>query len=280
MTNRYVTPLRYPGGKLKIAPFIKSLISSNNLFDGHYFEPYAGGAGVAFSVLFDEFMSSIHINDINRSIYAFWHSVLHATDELCALIKKTKVDMETWHYQKQIQRESEKHSTISLGFSTFFLNRTNRSGIIMGGVIGGKNQTGKWKIDARFNKPALINRIKKIAEYKPRIQIANMDAIDFLKKELQHLPQKTLIYLDPPYYHKAERLYENHYAHNDHVSICDFLKTIPHPWIVTYDNKPEIQEIYSGFRMRTYNLNYSAQSKCKGSEVMIFSDNIELPQPD
>ena len=168
--NKFVSPLRYPGGKLKVVDYIKKIFEENNLYDGVYIEPYAGGASVALSLLFSEYAQIIKINDIDRSIYAFWYSVLNEPEAFCRLINDTPVNMDEWHAQHIVQEHKEEEELLSLGFSTFFLNRTNRSGILSAGVIGGKNQTGNFKIDARYNKKDLIERIETIADYSERIE--------------------------------------------------------------------------------------------------------------
>jgi DNA adenine methylase len=242
------TPLRYPGGKGKLTEFIKLVFEENDLLDGHYAEAYAGGAGIAINLLMLEYASCIHLNDIDPSVYAFWHSVINSSDELCKKIRDVKLDMTEWRKQKAIQRAPEKYDLLELGFSTFFLNRTNRSGIINAGVIGGNAQTGEWKIDARFNKVDLCRRIEKIALYRSRIRLYNLDAVSMINGVLPSLPQKSLIYLDPPYYDKADRLYKNFYKHDDHLAISKLVKKkIKIPWIVSYDNAPEIIEMYSDF---------------------------------
>src|SRR4030067_1583777 len=154
------SPLRYPGGKGKVADYFKQIYKENLLYDGVYVDPYAGGASVALSLLFNEYASKIIINDIDRSIFAFWYSVLNKTDRFCRLIKDIPLTIDTWEAQKKIQEEKNRHGLLKVGFSTFFLNRTNRSGILGAGVIVGRQQTGKWKIDARYNKAELINRIE------------------------------------------------------------------------------------------------------------------------
>ena len=206
----FVSPLRYPGGKLKVVDFIKRLFEVNDLCDGTYIEPYAGGASVALTLLYSEYAHQIRINDIDRSIYAFWYSVLNDTDSLCRMIRDTKVNMEEWHRQKDVQIRKEGVDLLDLGFSTFFLNRTNRSGIISAGVIGGKNQTGRFKIDARYNKSDLIKRIENVAEYSDRIELTNLDAVELIRS--MRVPnKKALCYLDPPYYVKGQDLYLNYY---------------------------------------------------------------------
>ncbi|MFS0556359.1 DNA adenine methylase [Brevibacillus sp. 179-C 9.1 HS] len=273
------SPLRYPGGKSKLTKYIKKMIETNNLLDGIYVEPYAGGAGVAICLLMQEYVSSICINDINKSIYAFWHAVLHQTDDLCQLIHDTEVTVENWDIQKEVQKNTDNYSMLELGFSTFFLNRSNRSGIIKGGIIGGRNQDGKWKIDARYNKKNLIDRIEKISLYGNRIKLYNLDASDFISTVIPSFPEKTFIYLDPPYFNKGQDLYENHYKPEDHSNVYEQVSTkLKHKWIITYDNVQEIKDLYGKYRQQVYSLSYSAANRYQGKEVMIYSDNIIIPE--
>ncbi|MDK7223589.1 DNA adenine methylase [Proteus mirabilis] len=274
----FYTPLRYPGGKGKLSYYIKSLIDENSLNDGSYIEPYAGGAGVALELLLQEYVRYIHINDIDIAIYSFWNSILNNTENFSKLVHDTKIDLENWEKQKNILLNSEKHSTLEIGFATFFLNRTNRSGILKAGVIGGKAQLGKWKIDVRFNKKDLLKRIEKIANYSSRIYIYNLDTLDlFISLPIQS-PEKTLLYLDPPYYVKGQGLYRNFYEHDDHVAVMNALNKTSFPyWIVSYDNHEEIKNIYNKFRIKEYDLQYTAHKKRTGGEIMIFSDQLKIP---
>lgn len=279
MSNRtFYTPLRYPGGKGKFAHYLKELFEVNELCDGHYAEPYAGGAGVALELLFLEYATVIHINDIDPAVYAFWNSVLEYPEELVRMIHDTPVNMANWHKAKAIiNADSTAVSELDLGFATFFLNRTNRSGILKAGAIGGQKQDGNWKLDARFNKQELIKRIVKIANFRNRINVSNLDAIDFLNHLDITLPDKSLVYLDPPYYVKGSGLYRNFYEHQDHVLIKERLDTFEKPWLVSYDNVPEIKDIYQQYRKDEYVLSYTAQEKKRGAEVMIYSQELSRP---
>ncbi|MBE0480779.1 MAG: DNA adenine methylase [Dehalococcoidia bacterium] len=274
----FTSPLRYPGGKGRLAPFFKSVIRENNLLDGDYVEVYAGGAGIAWPLLFGEYVQHIHINDINKSIYSFWRSVLQTPEGLCRLIYDVPVTVEEWKRQRAIQQEPAKYTLLELGFSTFFLNRTNRSGIIGGGVIGGKAQAGEWKLDARFNKLDLIRRIQRLARYADRIKVYNMDAAKFMAEVLPKLPPRALVYLDPPYFAKGNDVYENHYAPEDHSAIAALVAKLAHPWIVSYDDAPEIANLYSDYRKMDYRIHYSAQSRYSGAEVMFFSQSLVIPR--
>ena len=274
----FYTPLRYPGGKGKLSYYLKEVIQHNSLLDCHYIEPFAGGAGVALELLMQEYVSKITINDYDPAIYSFWHSILNNCDEFCDMIENTEITMETWYQQREILRSNNYDNRLNLGFAAFFMNRTNRSGILNAGVIGGKDQAGKWKLDVRFNKPDLIKRIKKIAGYKDRIFIKNEDTLDLLINLSLKSHENTFMYLDPPYYVKGQELYRNFYEHQDHVDIKNQLIKMPvlH-WVATYDNTKEIKEIYNNLKVMDFDLQYSAQSKRVGSEVMIFSDNLLIP---
>lgn len=267
------TPLRYPGGKAKFSPFVRNLIEKNNLY-GDYLEPYAGGAGVALDLLFNGFCKNIHINDVDPAIFSFWKSITDNTEEFLKKLHDTPVTIDEWHKQKLILNNPEYITELEYGFATFFLNRTNRSGILKAGVIGGKNQSGQYKLDARFNKKDLANRIKVIGGFSSNIHVYNLDALKLLQQADEFLPQNSLIYLDPPYYVKGQGLYRNFYKHDDHVRIQKVLTNVQTPWIVSYDNCPEIKEIYATHRQDEYFLNYSASQKVKGSEVMIYCDSL------
>lgn len=274
----FYSPLRYPGGKGKVADYFKQIFKDNFLYDGVYVEPYAGGASVALALLFNEYASKIIINDIDRSIFSFWHSVLNKTDELCKLIYDTEVTIDNWEVQRQIQKTKNRQSNLRVGLSTFFLNRTNRSGILNAGIIGGRQQTGEWKIDARYNKKELINRIERIAQYKDNIELHNSDAIQLVKSLRKTLPQKSLFYFDPPYYVKGKDLYLNYYEGNDHQEVADEISKVSNQkWIITYDDVSPITKLYSEYRKKSFKLHYSAGSSNKqGQEIMIFSDNIYI----
>lgn len=273
--QQFNTPLRYPGGKGRLSQFIADTMECNRLAGGHYAEAYAGGAGIAVSLLQLEYASHIHINDLNRSVHAFWKCVLEDSEALCKRIRSTRVSMAEWHRQREIQ-DIEDVEPLDLAFSTFFLNRTNRSGIIRGGVIGGKKQDGAWKLNARYNKPDLIARIHRIAALRNRISLYQRDAKDFISDVLPALPRRTLVYLDPPYYVKGKGLYENHYTHGDHELIAKSVETVAQPWLVSYDNVEAIRRIYRRHRQYFFGLRYSAQDRYEGSEILITGPGVSI----
>ena len=276
--NRYKTPLRYPGGKQRLAPFVLEVMAENGLVGGDYVEPYAGGAGVAMELLLNGDVAQVHLNDASPALYAFWKAMLEHPEEFCRRISGASLTVEEWKRQKQILAAPESADLMDLGFSLFFLNRCNRSGIPSGGIIGGLDQTGRWKMDARFTRTALIARVEAIASRRDRIQVTGMDAEDFIINVLPRLPKKSLVYLDPPYFKKANRLYLNHYTPEDHARIAKVIqKKINIPWIVSYDCAPEILSHYATCQFFLYDLQYTAGKAYRGREAFFFSDRLRLP---
>ena len=273
------SPLRYPGGKGKLAKFMIELIRDNALSDGTYIEPYAGGAAIAWELLLKGIMRRVEINDVSAPVHAFWHAVLDETDALCHKISDTPVTVEQWDRAKAIYAKSQEHGTLELGFAFFFLNRTNRSGVLNGGIIGGRAQTGNYGIDARYNKPDLIDRITQIARLRSRISLTNLDAMEFVRLGQERWRSSALVYLDPPYYDKGQSLYLNAYKPDDHAEVASSVLNLKvKNWIVSYDDVSPIHDLYGTTAKLQYSLNYSAHEKMRGAEVMFFSDGLTVPQ--
>jgi len=227
--------------------------------------------------LLEGYAREVIINDIDPVVYAFWWAVLNDTETISSKIQDTPVTMEKWYEQKNVHIMQNEYSLTDIGFATFFLNRTNRSGILQGGVIGGKNQDGPFKIDARYNKKALLKRIDLIARYKSHIQLYNLDAYDLIKKIKLSLSEKCLFYFDPPYFNKGRVLYKNFYTPNDHAIMAKYIRKLKYSWIVTYDNVPEIRKLYEGEKQIDFEISYSAHTaRPRGEEIMIYK-NIVLP---
>ncbi len=270
------TPLRYPGGKSQLTEFVYHTIKLNNINDTIYCEPFSGGAGVAMSLLLKNRVSSVILNDLDTAIYSIWYAILYDTERLLNTIENVNVSMDTWHQQRQIYdklRDSEDYS-FELAFAAFFLNRTNRSGIITGGPIGGMEQTGKYLVDCRFNKKTLSTKIRKIADNRERIELHHLDAVELIREVLLQQPADRLFtFFDPPYYQQGKNLYKNAFDDEKHSDLAMAIRTMQgYHWIVTYDNTPKIEEIYGAdIEIKRYTLQYMATQKRREQELFFHS---------
>lgn len=266
------SPLRYPGGKNRLSSFIGLVIQNLNIGHCTYVEPFAGGAGVALSLLLSDTVENIVINDYDKAIYSFWRAIKQDHEALIERIIETPITIDEWHRQRNIYSTATSYS-VDLAFATLFLNRTNRSGILNAGPIGGYSQSGEWKLDVRYDKDALISKILSIAERRRHISVYNKDIISLLRNYSAGFGDNAFYYFDPPYYNKGQKLYKNFFTHQDHQRIHDVIVgEITAPWIMTYDDVEEIAELYRGFGSRRFDLTYSAANKGIASELMIFSD--------
>jgi DNA adenine methylase len=270
------SPLRYPGGKQALAAVLASLIRLNGAEDGVYAEPYAGGAGAALSLLFSGYVRKLLLNDVDPCIFCMWDSILRRNEEFLAALNEVPLTVAEWKKQKHIYSSPEGYSALDVGFATFFLNRTNRSGIIKNaGPIGGMDQSGPWKIDARFNRDELSARIERIGRYRSRINFTNLDALSFMQ---EIVPEGSFVYLDPPYFVKGRELYLNHYTAKDHKALAERLRGERRiKWVMSYDATDEIRKLYSSFRTLAFTLTYTARSRRSGSELLIFGKDLKRP---
>lgn len=270
-TIRSISPFRYPGGKAFLYKYLLGRV--NSLPDGprYYAEPFCGGAGAAVILLKLNAVEQIHLNDADPKVFSAWKCILEEPDRFARAILETPVDLETWHASRQIV-ESTTEVGFELGFATFFLNRTSRSGIVAGaGPIGGYDQRGTWKIDARFNRDALVERVRWLGKMKERIRLTQEDALTFLSRSTSRLCiDQTLFFVDPPYVTAGGRLYLNAMNEAKHIALSDMLQdgTLPH-WVLTYDDHPLIRSLYSEQTIKDLAVTYSLQNKRKEREVLI-----------
>ena len=271
------SPLRYPGGKTQLAPFVIDLVRANDLYGGVYAEPFAGGAGLAWRLLLNGDMTEVWLNDIDPAIFAFWDTVVHRPDPLCERIFHTPISLKEWHRQRMILSDPQA-AQLDLAFATLFLNRTNRSGILKGGVIGGKNQTGSYKLDCRFNRAELIQKIQRIHTYREVIFLSRLDAGRCIKKWASKLPKRALMNIDPPYYTQGRDLYLSFYEPDDHARLAALVRSLSVSWMLTYDDAPEIEYLYRGLPTYRKSLIYYAQVKRRASELMILAPTLSPPE--
>lgn len=265
------SPLRYPGGKGKLYKQVKQIILDNNLQDRAYTEPFAGGYGIGIKLLLNNDINHAIINDFDYHIYAIWQCIFLHTETFIRLIMNTPINLQTWETQKKIYNDYQNHSLLEVGFSAFFLNRTNYSGVLKGGPIGGIEQSGKYKIDCRFNKQRLIASIQRISTFRNNVEIYNMDINKFIDTIILKRQNELFVNFDPPYVSKGEVLYKNYFNEDDHKQLANKIITNLQDvqWIMTYDDCELIRELYKEFNPQKFNLQYYAGTKRIGNELLI-----------
>lgn len=274
--SRTASPLRYPGGKSALLNMVSAILRDNKIDRGHYVEPFAGGGGLALSLLYKGDVGEIHLNDIDPAISALWEAMLSSADALIELMWSTPINIEERARQRQIYLTHDA-DRLKLGFSALYLNRVNRSGIIKtGGVIGGQSQNGDYLMDCRFNRQDIASRIKRISKYAKRIHFSSSDARVFLREIDDKLPKRSLIYADPPYFAKGAELYTSAFGTGDHETLRDSMLALKSPWILTYDNVPQIASLYLARRQFSFDINYSAQIKRIGKELLVASKGLRV----
>lgn len=269
------TPIRYPGGKSKLYPIVDAVIEANELAGCTYAEAYCGGAGLAVKLLLKGRVSRIVLNDIDPAVYSMWDAIVNHSEELCHFLREVPLTIDEWKARRAFFDSAEKPS-LELGKSALYLNRTNRSGILRGGPIGGISQSGKYKLYARFTREALCDKVMAIAARSDAIELHNEDACDFIDGTLAHSKQ-VFANFDPPYVVKGPGLYENHYTEESHKAVAAKIASCGFPWIVTYDDSPFVRDLYRGFDQYAVSVRYSASSVRDGNEVLIAGPGVTIP---
>jgi len=253
----------------------------NHMHAATYVEPFCGGASVALDLLYNERVSNIVLNDIDYRLFSFWDAILNKPEEFCDQLRRTPVTMAERENQMEIYRHPEQYSSFFVGFACFFLNKTNRSGILSGGPIGGVEQAGDWKITTKFGKQYFYRVIRKFARYGSRIQLFNMDAVEFLDKVVRPLGANTFIFLDPPYFSVGKELYRDHYFEvEDHYRLSEAVKELKQPWLMSYDDVSEIRALYPNNLVEDMAMYYHTYSKKHKAEILIYGNCQPVPVLD
>ena len=281
---KFDSPLRYPGGKAALAPFLAKTISMNDLDGCAYYEPFAGGAGAALRLLRDGAVSCVHINDLDPRIASFWRAAIGESERFADAITSVKLNVREWKRQRDVYLREDSSKPFELGFATFYLNRCNRAGILFGAApIGGYEQAGKWKLDARFYRETLAERVLYLGRRAAQIHISSMDAQQFLVEKLPRGRGRSRVfaYLDPPYWEKGGRLYFNSYSPKDHNGLAQYMQRQKAlNWVMSYDNAQEVRKMYADSSISELSVRYSLYRAGGAQELLIAPEHLQLPPPE
>ncbi|EKR5132046.1 DNA adenine methylase [Escherichia coli] len=275
-----ISPFRYPGGKAKLSGFIALFVVTNRLEGCTLVEPFCGGAGGTLPLLCAGLIDRLVLNDLNPGVYSFWISLTKNTNALVNMIENEPVTIDAWQHWREVYYSTDikKHTTLEKGFATFFLNRTNRSGMLHAGPIGGQKQTNSdYKLDCRFTKKTLIQRIERLAGLSNKISVSQKDASD----SIHNLSSDCLIYADPPYVKEGRNIYSNFcFSDEDHRRFSSKLKRSKAHWLLSYDDHPLIHDLYEKTGINIIELSYAINKAKIGRELLIASTNSRQPSFD
>jgi DNA adenine methylase len=277
-----LSPLRYPGGKRRLAPYIVETLRLNGLRPHLYIEPFAGGASVAIQLLHENMVEQIALGEKDPMVAGFWKAVFTDHERLIAELRRLEPTLENWTYY----RRTRPRTPLGWAVKCLFLNRTSFSGILSptAGPIGGHQQTSEYTIGCRFPIKRLEQRITQIAAYANRVAFiheGDWQEVVGRTRQLGYTHDQIFYYLDPPFYEKAERLYRYYFYEPDHQMLHHQLSELDANYILSYDAAEPIVARYSsnGNGPRHVDLLYSATARGELIEAreLIISNLPHLP---
>lgn len=269
-----LSPLRYPGGKRRLVPYLAAALAENSLRPDLFIEPYAGGASVSLELLYLNLVGRIVIGDADPVVNAFWETVVTDVDWLCEQVESISLDLKTWERMKQTNFRARR----KLALACLYLNRTSFNGALHEGAgpIGGKAQASEYDIGCRFPRERLVSRLRKCATLADRIDVAPaQDAMITVRQARERARREdasAFFYLDPPFWAKSRFLYRRSFTDLAHERLADQLHWLQDHFLLSYDPAPEIVELYTGHNAGTVaeiELFYSASSRSAGKEIVI-----------
>lgn len=278
MTVLVKTPFRYPGSKSSFTNVVKKIITYNRLENSVLIEPYAGSAAVTLALISEGICSKAIIGERDPLLYSFWKVVFSNPKTLIERVKKSNIDLQTWQSLQPLLRvdNPKDHDLNELAFAALFLNRTNFSGVMHAGPIGGKSQTSAYKIDCRFNKADLIQRIIGINKLKSRIKVKFGDALKLIEKSKNI--ENSIFYIDPPYFLQGPKLYRHNYNTTQHMELAAVLNECKFNWILSYDSHSVIRNLYENQSHVLTPFQYSTRKPKSENELLI--TNLDIPKFD
>lgn len=286
MKIRDLSPLRYPGSKKNLVPYLIDILRCNNLSPDILVEPFVGGASVCLHFLAHDIVRKAIVSDKDRLISSFWTVAFRKPQHLIHFVKHVKVNLEEFYKYKAIANNASQHDTDTLAEACLYLNRTSYSGLLTPrvGPLGGKDQRSKYKIDCRFNRETLIGRIRDLSRFSGRVTVLHSDwrgVLDYVGKWLDRRKTRpgVFFYFDPPFYRKANELYRVYLRPQEHRALSQQITQLEYDWVLSYDNAPEIREMYSRQKLKKVNIElpYSLNSNAKRREKELIITPLRLP---
>lgn len=284
-----LSPLRYPGSKRRLMIYIGKTLKANNFSPTYYIEPFVGGGSIAIYLLYNKIVENVILADIDPWIASFWQTVFWDSEWLIEQIENAPITLEAWYSAKNSLPITRREQA----WACLFLNRTSFSGILRQevGPLGGKSQSSPYKIDCRFPRQALVERVRTISSYRERIyavwNVSWEKALQMVRIEQNsgNLPENGLFfYVDPPFFEKANSLYRFYFTDIDHQLLRDELIQLQDKWLLSYDSAEQVENLYrdaidyntNGAKCLNVELLYSLPLRVRKRCKEIILSNLEI----
>ena len=237
------SPLRYPGGKSRVAKLLCQYIPPHT----EYREPFVGGGAIFF---YKPKVEKNWINDLHPGLYALWRTLRDHFPEFADLCKAQdttdlRATFDYWINRFDLMKAEGNAQLVERAVQYYFINRTVWTGRVVfdparRSRLYFSNPEGWGKLEKK------LRHLRACAEKLRGVRITCKP----FEKCLGGATPETFIYADPPYYRDSldtptSRLYEGHFAIEQHESLRDLLANCPARVMISYDDRPEVRRLYS-----------------------------------
>ena len=274
-----VTPLRYPGGKTWLLDYVKAFARFHKLSSTTIVEPYGGSASISVGLIRSQLVTDATVCERDPLIVAFWNVAIHRNEELIEYLSSLEINMETWYGLRRyldLEKTNLQNELEAAGAFLFF-NRTNYSGIIKGGPLGGKKQLSKYKLNCRFNKGRIADKIRSLKALEDKLKIIQIDGLEYMKNHALQSPDNVFFYVDPPYYGAGKDLYRFYFTDFDHQQLSAFLTGTEIPWLLSYDDAEFIRNLYQKKSNLPVYTDYQSGHLRRGVKELLISNYVIPP---
>ncbi len=235
---KHRSPFRYPGGKTWLVPLVRRWLGSCTKPAKHLAEPFAGGAIIALSALFDRLTEKITLIERDVNVGSVWQIIVNGDAPELA---KRIIDFNCTEANalKVLKNEYLPDDILSRAFATIVRNRVQRGGIMAPGASLMRNGENGRGVASRWYPETLRNRLLDLHLLHMSIQFHSGDGIKFIENNATN--EDISWFIDPPYTVAGRRLYLH--SDIDHEELFEATSKIEGRFMMTYDNNEQIRRL-------------------------------------
>jgi DNA adenine methylase len=232
--------LRYPGGKSrgKLKDKIIEHIAEHHS-GGSFGELFFGGGGITLNLIKEKVVDNVIICEKDIALADLWWQIIDDPRDLIRKVERFTPSVRAFKDVKERVLAEQGN-----GFDFLVVNRLSHGGRgVKAGPQGGHNQQGQYKIDCRWKTETLVKTIGLLHRLFGTVDV------DWFCGSYDDAPWGIdYLYMDPPYWSVGDELYQHNFTEDDHLALFDYLRGRG-GWLLSYNNCPEVRELYQGFNM-------------------------------